>query len=135
VVIRLAEGPEDEVTADLGPVLAAAGAADAKSGVDTVVLDVGEILGITGHFVITGGGNTRLVRTLAEEVERVVAESYDRKPLRVEGLDGLRWVLLDYGDFVVHVFLDEERAFYDLERLWADVPRVDWQAGDRSATA
>jgi len=49
------------------------------------------------------------------------------EPLRVEGLDGLRWVLLDYGDFVVHVFHEEERDYYQLERLWADVPQVDWQ--------
>lgn len=110
------------------PAVVAARAADAKSGEDTVVLDVGGLLGITDHFVITSGGNPRLVRTLAEEIEQAVAEDCGMKPIRVEGLDGLRWVLLDYGDFVAHVFLDAEREFYDLERLWADVPRIEWRA-------
>jgi ribosome-associated protein len=114
---------------ELDAVVAAATAADEKSGDDTVVLDVGAVLGITGHFVITSGGNNRLVRTLAEEIERAVADQCDVKPLRIEGLDGLRWVLLDYGDFVVHVFHSEDRAYYDLEHLWSDVDRVDWRSG------
>lgn len=115
----------DRVVAE-EPVVVAARAADAKSGMDTVILDVGPLLGITGHFLITSAGNSRLVRTLAEEIERVVADSCGLKPIRVEGLDALRWVLIDYGDFVVHVFRTEEREFYDLERLWADVARVEW---------
>lgn len=108
-------------------VISAARAAHDKSGADTVVLDVGDLLGITGHFVITSGGNNRLVRTLADEIERAVSASHGVKPLRVEGLEGSRWVLLDYGDFVAHVFHDDDRAFYDLEHLWSDVPRVDWR--------
>lgn len=117
------EPPPDEA------VILAARAAAAKSGLDTVVLAVGSILAITGHFVITSGTNARQVRTIAEEVERAVGEVTGRKPLRIEGFDDLRWVLLDYGDFVVHAFLDEVRHFYELERLWADVPRVDWRSG------
>jgi ribosome-associated protein len=109
-------------------VLAAARAADAKTDASTVVLDVGAVLAVTGWFVITSGANTRAVRTLAEEVEEQIFLAGGPKPLRVEGLDSRRWVLLDYGDFVVHVFLDEERDFYDLERLWSDVPVVDWRA-------
>src|SRR4029079_8558976 len=100
--------------------------ADAKSGEDVVVLDVGPVLAICGHFVIASGSNTRLVRSIAEEVEAQVAEAGGPRPIRVEGLDDLRWVLLDYGDFVVHVFLDEARRYYDLARLWADAPRVAW---------
>lgn len=125
---------EHHIDEDLKAVVAAATAADAKSGSDTVVLDVGAMLGITGWFVITSGGNNRLVRTLADEIERVVGETCGVKPRRVEGLDALRWVLLDYGDFVAHVFHDEDRAFYDLEHLWSEVPRVDWRAQD-AATA
>lgn len=109
-------------------VLLAAEAAAAKTDEPTVVLEVGEVLAITGWFVITGGTNTRQVRTLAEEVEERVAEAGGPKPLRVEGLDAAQWVLLDYGDFIVHVFLDEAREFYDLERLWRDVPTLDWRA-------
>jgi len=111
----------------LAAVREAAVAADAKKATDVVILEVGEVLSITGWFVITSGSNPRLVRTIAEEVEARVKEAHGLAPLRVEGLDALRWVLLDYGDFVVHVFLDEERDYYQLERLWADVPVVAWQ--------
>jgi ribosome-associated protein len=67
------------------------------------------------------------VRTIADEVERRVRSAGGPSPYRVEGLDDARWVLVDYGDFVVHVFLDEARRYYDLERLWADAPRWSWE--------
>ena len=105
----------------------AARAADDKQGGDTVVLTVGEVLAITEHFVITHGNNARQVRTIAEEVERRISDAGGPKPLRIEGLDDVTWVLLDYGDFVVHVFHEEARRFYELERLWADVPKVAWE--------
>ncbi|MCU0311162.1 MAG: ribosome silencing factor [Acidimicrobiales bacterium] len=105
----------------------AARAAASKTDEPTVVLDVGAVLSVTGWFVITGATNTRLVRALAEEVEEQVRDAGGPKPRRVEGGDTNRWVLLDYGDFVVHVLLDTEREFYDLERLWGDVPVVDWR--------
>ncbi len=104
----------------------AARAADDKQGSDIVVLEVGRVLSICDWFVITSAPNDRLVRTIAEEVERRIAEAGGPKPLRIEGLDDLRWVLMDYGDFVVHVFRDEARKYYDLERLWRDVPVLDW---------
>jgi len=105
----------------------AAKAASDKKGEDTVVLEVGQVLAITDAFVITSGANTRQVKTIAEEVERKIDEAGGPKPLRIEGLDDARWVLMDYGDFVVHVFLDELRRYYELERLWSDAPRLDWQ--------
>lgn len=85
------------------------------------------MLSIVEHFVITSAPNTRQVRTIAEDVEEEVKRAGQGAPLRTEGLDDMTWALLDYGDVVVHVFLDETRAFYDLERLWADVPRLAWQ--------
>ena len=100
-----------------------------------MVLEVGDVLAITDYFVITGGTNTRQVRTVAEEIELQVTEAGGPEPLRVEGLDTAQWVLLDYGDFVVHVFLDEARAFYELERLWRDVPTLDWAADDAGPVA
>ena len=106
----------------------AARAAEDKNGEDTLVIEVGSILAITDLFVITSAGNTRLVRTIVEEVEKQIKEQHGPAPLRIEGLDDARWVLMDYGDFVVHVFLDEARAFYELERLWADAPRLEWPA-------
>jgi ribosome-associated protein len=106
----------------------AARAADDKQGADIVVLEVGPVLAITDAFVITSASNTRQVRTIAEEVELQIKRADGPAPLRIEGLDDLRWVLLDYGDFVVHVFLQEVREFYDLERLWGDAAVVDWHS-------
>lgn len=105
----------------------AARAAAAKVGLETMVLEVGAVLAITDYFVITSAANARQVRAIAEEVEARLAESTGVKPLRIEGLDDARWVLLDYGDFVVHVFLEEVRRYYDIERLWSDSPTVEWQ--------
>jgi len=104
----------------------AARAAVSKGGEDTVVLAVGPILSITDAFVITSASNPRQVRTIAEEVEKQVKEAGGPAPLRIEGLDDARWVLVDYGDFVVHVFLDEARTFYDLDRLWHDAEPWSW---------
>jgi ribosome-associated protein len=108
--------------------VAAARAADDKLGRDTIVLSVGDVLAITDCFVITHGTNDRQVKAIADEVQDQLATFYGVKPARVEGLDTLTWVLLDYGSFVVHVFADETRQFYELERLWKDAPQVDWQA-------
>jgi ribosome-associated protein len=105
----------------------AATAAESKKGDDIMVLDVGDIIAITDVFVIASGTNRRQVRTIVEEVERQIIELTGIKPGSVEGLDDASWVLLDYGDLVVHVFLDETRSYYDLERLWADAPRLSWE--------
>jgi ribosome-associated protein len=129
--LRLDAGADDRPGSGHDPlhwVVAAAEAAASKTEAPTVVLDVGEVLAVTGWFVVTSGSNPRAVRTIAEEVEAQLTEAGGPKPLRVEGLDQRRWVLLDYGDFVVHVFGEEEREFYDLERLWSDVDRVDWRS-------
>ena len=104
----------------------AARAADDKSGADTTILAMGELLGLTDAFVITSGANTRQVKTIVDEVERRLKEAGGLAPVRVEGLDDARWVLMDYGDFLVHVFLDEARRFYDLEHLWSGAPRIAW---------
>jgi ribosome-associated protein len=124
--------PSSEVSEDdvVAWVTNAARAAAGKTDAATVVLDVGDVLSITTWFVFTSGNNPRQVRTIAEEVELVVAEAGGPRPRRVEGLDALQWVLIDYGDFVVHVFHSDARKFYDLERLWGDVPRLEWQALD-----
>lgn len=105
----------------------AAHAASDKKGDDIVVLDVGDILGIVDSFVITSASNTRQVRTIVEEVEAKVREHAGVSPRAVEGLGDASWVLLDYGDVVVHVFLSATREFYGLERLWADAARIPWQ--------
>jgi len=104
--------------------VAAARAAAAKQASDIAILDVHRLIVITDYFVICSGGTDRQVRTIVEEVERAVRD-LGRKPLRREGETESRWVLLDYVDVVVHVFADEEREYYDLERLWRDAPRVE----------
>ncbi|HUS61512.1 MAG TPA: ribosome silencing factor [Acidimicrobiales bacterium] len=115
--------------------IAAARAADDKKGEATVVLDVGQVLAISDAFVITSGGNDRQVRTIADEVRAVVAGVGGPVPRVVEGLDDATWVLIDFGDFVVHVFQEDARAYYDLERLWADSPRIDWEPTPSAAAS
>ena len=105
--------------------LAAQAAAD-KKGTDIVVLDVGEIISITEVFVLVSATNLRQVRTIVDEIELTLKITDDEGPRAVEGLADATWVLMDYGDFIVHVFVDETRAFYDLDRLWADATRIDW---------
>jgi ribosome-associated protein len=102
----------------------AAEAAADKKAERIVVLDVSELLVITDHFLICSARNERLVRTIAEEIEKSLLERYGVKPYRREGEREARWVLLDYVDFVVHVFLEEQRDYYNLERLWSDAPVV-----------
>ena len=104
----------------------AARAADAKLARDVLVLDVGDVLALCGWFVIASAANDRQVKAVCDEVELQVHEAGGPKPKRVEGLDSRQWVLMDYGDIVVHVFQQEVRDYYDLERLWSDVPRLAW---------
>ena len=92
------------------------------------MLEVGEVLAICGWFVIASAANDRQVKAIVDEIEAQIFMSGGPKPKRIEGLDGRQWVLMDFEDVVVHVFTEDTRAFYDLERLWADVPRVDWES-------
>jgi ribosome-associated protein len=102
----------------------AVGAASDKLAQDTDAFFVGGILAITHWLVVTAGSNSRQVKAIVDEVEEQLTASGGPKPVRVEGLDTMSWVLMDYGSFVVHVFSTEARDYYDLERLWKDVPRL-----------
>jgi ribosome-associated protein len=115
--------------------IAAARAAFDKGGTDVLVLQVGDVLAITDYFVICSASNPRLVRTIVQESEDKVAEAGGPRPLRVEGLNEAEWVLADYGTFVVHVFHEDARQYYELERLWSDVPKVAWEDPDHPAFA
>ena len=124
--------PEPTLTDPTEPTLAdwarrAARAADDKLGRDTVVIEVGDVIAITDFFVISGGGTARQVRAIADEVEEQLTLLNGPKPVRVEGREDYRWVLMDFGGFVVHLLDEEARVFYDLERLWSDCPRLEWQ--------
>jgi ribosome-associated protein len=114
------------VTESRRAAVAAARAAASKQGRDVVILDVRELIVITDYFVIASGSSDRQVRTVAEEIQRAV-KAEGRRPVRREGEREGRWVLLDFVDFVAHVFQDQDREYYGLERLWADAPPVEWE--------
>jgi ribosome-associated protein len=106
-----------------GHVVVALRAADDKKALDLVVLDVREVASFTDYFLIASGTNARQVQAIADEiVERL--KGAGRRAARVEGYRNAEWVLIDYGDFVFHIFEDKARRFYDLERLWRDAARV-----------
>jgi ribosome-associated protein len=106
--------------------LVAARAADAKKAEHTLVLAVGDVLAITDYFVIASAGNRRLVKAVVDAVEDAVRDQLERNPIRTEGASEQQWVLLDYGDVVIHVFAEEIRMYYEIERLYRDVPKIEW---------
>ena len=119
---ELARGPYSSYVSTL--VNAVAIAAEEKLGVETVVLDLRELIDAFDAIVVTSGRNDRQVRALAEEIERFVELTLDVKPIRVEGFFEGEWVALDYGDVIVHVFEDAAREYYDLEHLWNAAPAL-----------
>jgi ribosome-associated protein len=104
--------------------LAAAAATEAveRKGSDVVLLDLRGLTTATDWFVLASAESDIQVRSIAERIEERLAKDLDTRPWHVEGLKQTRWVLLDYVDFVVHVFHREARSFYDLDRLWGDAP-------------
>ena len=118
-------GRPDPVVPGRDIAIAAARAASTKQAADVVILDVGAIIAITDFFVICSGASERQTRTLVEEIEKAIRE-LGEKPVRREGEADAGWWLLDYVDVVVHVFGEEEREYYDLERLWSDAAHVEW---------
>jgi ribosome-associated protein len=107
---------------------AAVRAADDKQARDLIVLDLRKAAGFTDYFVIGSGTNPRQIRAIADAVMESLA-ALGAKPAHVEGYDRSEWVLLDYFDFVVHIFAPETRVFYGLERLWGSGERVEIPAG------
>ncbi len=106
----------------------AANAADEKQAVNLVVLDLRASASFTDFFLIASGTNARQVRAIADAVMEALAGT-GVKPAYVEGYDRSEWILLDYFDFIVHVFGPETRVFYDLERLWGNADRIEVAAG------
>lgn len=120
----------DEHDSGLELAVLAARTADDRKATDIMVLDVGEVLAITGYFVICSASNPRLVRNVADEIEGAAKRDLGRAPIRHEGRNEQQWVLIDYGDVVVHVFHVDQREFYEIERLYLDVPKIDWAGPD-----
>jgi ribosome-associated protein len=102
-------------------------AASDKKALDMVVLDLRELASFTDYFLITSGTNVRQVQAISDAVLEKLKEQ-GRRAERVEGYNTAEWILLDYGDFIVHVFEDKSRRFYDLERLWREARRVELPA-------
>ena len=104
--------------------LMALGAAGEKKAINSVVLDLREIASFTDYFVITSGSNERQVQAISDGIVETLKKA-GTAAARVEGYKTAEWILLDYGDFVVHVFDEKARTFYDLERLWRESRRVE----------
>lgn len=98
-------------------------AASDKKAVNSVVLDLREVTEFTDFFIITNGTNVRQVQAIADGIEEDL-KLIDARPSRKEGYNAAEWILMDYGDFVVHIFEEKSREFFDLERLWRDAKRV-----------
>ena len=105
-------------------VMIAAHAASEKKATDLVLLDLRKIASFTEFFLICTGASTRQVQAISNAIEDTLRKS-GKRPSHIEGYSSAEWILLDYGDFIVHVFSPASRRFYDLERLWRDAPRVE----------
>ncbi|HQZ94872.1 MAG TPA: ribosome silencing factor [Pyrinomonadaceae bacterium] len=124
VKIEIAEKPTPFAELDPEVQLAIRCAAD-KKAFDIVALDLRGITSFTEFFVIASGTNQRQVQAIADDINEKLKAELGSRPVRIEGYNSADWVLLDYGDFVVHVFNGESREFYDLARLWLDARKVE----------
>ena len=96
-----------------------------KKAFDIVALDLREIASFAEFFVICSGANTRQAQAISDEIEEQLKKQLKTRPVRIEGYRTAEWILMDYGDFIVHIFDKEARDFYDLQRLWRDAKRVE----------
>lgn len=100
-------------------------AIDDKKGGNTRILDISAITTISDYFIVTSGNNYNQVRAIADNVEEELLKKYGMRPERVEGYNNGEWILLDYIDYVIHVFDREQRLFYDIERIWSDGKEIE----------
>ncbi|ABC98796.1 ribosome silencing factor [Synechococcus sp. JA-3-3Ab] len=105
--------------------LSAARAAEEKKGGDIVLLDVSQISTLADYFLLISGYSLTQVRAIARAIEEKVWEEWQQSPRRIEGQESGSWILIDYADLIVHVFMQEERDYYDLESFWIQAQRVD----------
>ena len=124
VKIEIAETPVPFAELDPEVRLAIQCAAD-KKAFDMIALDLRSIASFTEFFIIATGANQRQVQAIADEINEQLKKQLQTRPVRIEGYNSAEWVLLDYGDFIVHLFNGEAREFYDLARLWRDARRVE----------
>jgi ribosome-associated protein len=98
-------------------------AVTSKKAMDVVALDVQNLTSYTDYLIVAGGASTRQVSALAENIKKEILQ-VGIKPLSIEGLKEGQWVLMDYGNVIIHIFIEETRAFYDIEGLWADAKKI-----------
>ena len=103
-----------------------------RKAYDLVVLETGGVSSVADYFIICSGRSDTQVQAIADAIEEHL-RGQGVRPIAIEGRTRGQWVLLDYGDVVVHVFLEETREYYGLERLWADAPRVDWDSANAAS--
>jgi ribosome-associated protein len=106
--------------------LTIAEAADDRKAGGITILDVGEISYITDYFVVLTGFSRTQVRAIADAIDEKISQQYRREPISVEGKNDANWIVQDYGDVIVHIFMPKEREFYNLEAFWGHAPRVEF---------
>jgi ribosome-associated protein len=124
VKIELSQTPLPFAELDPEVRLAIESASD-KKAFNLRVLDLREIASFTEFFIIASGANQRQVQAIADDIEEQLKKQLQTRPVRIEGYNSAEWLLMDYGDFIVHIFNKEAREFYDLERLWRDARKID----------
>lgn len=102
-------------------------AIDTNKGTEILVLDIHDISGFADYFVICNGLNRMHVQALSEHVEAELKQTHEELPRHIEGMSEGEWVLMDYGDIIIHIFVDEQRHYYNLEKLWGDAKPMDIQ--------
>jgi ribosome-associated protein len=117
-----------EEESDLAKLMTAARGAAARKALEMVALDIRKIASFADFFLICSGTSSRQIQAIADEVKDRLRTERGSRPLHVEGYETGEWVLLDYGDLIVHIFVEESRKFYQLERLWRDAERVELPA-------
>jgi len=100
------------------------GTLEDMKAIEPVILDLQKLTTMTDYFVIAQGNNSRQVQAMARAIEERLTADFDRKPHHLEGTSQGQWVLMDYSDVIVHLFLDDKRGYYGLERIWMDAPRI-----------
>ncbi len=120
----------NELSGPVALAVAAADAADDKKATELVVLEVGGVLALVDLFVLATASNERQLDAISDAVQERMRERFGRRALHREGDPASGWILLDYGEVVCHLFSTEQRAYYELERLWSDVPRRDPWSGE-----
>jgi len=131
-------GREPATAKKLGPglnrALVAAGVAQENRGRDVVILDLRELTPMFDYFVIASGTSRRQLHAISEEIDHALEDRLGDSRLGIEGYDESRWILLDYGDVVIHLFEPETREYYALEQLWAGAKRVPLEPGQPTPT-